>query len=60
LDKHHSGHVSGHEVAVIRLRRCRSPLRRDEAVALQLIRKLLQRGRLEAGENQRRLDGLER
>src|SRR5260370_13993488 len=60
LNQNHSGHVSGSEMSIIRLRRSCAPLGRDEAVALELIRELLERGRLEARETEKRLDRLER
>src|SRR5260370_1360644 len=59
LNKNHSGHVAGNETPIIRPRRRRAALRRNETVALQLIRELLEGARLEAGKNQRRFDGLE-
>src|SRR6266478_5051715 len=60
LNENHTSHVAGNETPVIGPRRSRAALRRDEAVALQLICELLERGRLEAGKNERRFDGLER
>src|SRR5260370_13809784 len=60
LNENHAGDVSGSEMSFIGLRRSCAPLGRDEAVALELIRELLERGRLEARENERRLDRLER
>src|SRR6266851_8480447 len=56
LNENHSGHVSGNKMSIIGLRRSCTALSRDETVALELIRELLERGRLEAGENERRLD----
>src|SRR6266849_6507544 len=47
------------EIDAVGLRR-RDTLRRHEAVALQLICELLERRRLEAGEDERRFDELER
>src|SRR5260370_343808 len=60
LDENHAGHVTSHELSIVGARRCSSALRCDEAVALQLIRELLQHSRLEAGENQRRFYGFKR
>src|ERR1700674_135392 len=52
LNKTHASHVSGHETPIIGTRRSRAALSRDETVALQLIRELLERGGLEAGTNE--------
>ena len=60
LNENHAGHVSGNEMSIIGLGRSRAALGRDEAVSLQLIRELLERGGLEARENERRFDGFER
>src|SRR5713101_7421714 len=54
LNKNHAGHVTGDEMPIIGPRRRRSPLRGDEAVALQLIGELLEGSRLKPRENQRR------
>ena len=59
LNQNHARHVSGNEPAIIRARRRRAALRRNKAVALQLVRELLQRGRLKSGENERRFNRLE-
>src|SRR6266853_829278 len=60
LNENHAGHISGNEMSVIRLRRSCAALGRDEAVSLQLICELLERGWLESRENERRFDGFER
>ena len=59
LNQDHARHVSGHETTIIGARRCRAALRSDDPIALQLIRELLQRCRLETGENERCFNGLE-
>jgi len=47
LNENHAGHVSGNEMSIVGLRRSCAALGRDETVSLQLIRELLERGRLE-------------
>ena len=60
LDQNHTSHVARNEMGILRTRcRC-AALRRDEAIGLKLIRKLLNRGGLKTRENQRSLDGLKR
>ena len=60
LYQNHARHVTRHQMTVLWAGSRGAPLRGHEAVALNLARELLERGRLKAGEDQRRLDRLQR
>src|SRR6266852_6491987 len=60
LYQHHSCHVAGDNMTIIRARCGGSALRRNEAIALDLGGELLQRGGLKSGEDKRSLDWRER
>ena len=59
-DQHHAGHIAGDELFVVGLRCGGAPLRGDEPVTGDFGGELLQRCGLEAGEDQRSGDWLER
>ena len=59
-DQHHSGHVAGSEMLVVGVRRGGAALRGDEAVALRFRARTVAACRLKAGEDQRRVDRLQR
>ena len=54
LHQNHAGHVAGHQVGILRAGGCGAALRGHQAVALDLLRELLERGRRKPGEDQRR------